>query len=65
MRGGGVASKARVMEDKRDVLNTEPMSLSLQADTRARLDLKRSEVKSRALEVKRLSRESWPLELGC
>ena len=46
------ASKARVMEDKRDVLNTELRSLSLQADARARLDLKRSEVRSRTLEVK-------------
>lgn len=46
------ASKARVMEDKRDRLNAELRGLSLQADARARLDLKRSEVKSRALEVK-------------
>ncbi|KAI9566180.1 P-loop containing nucleoside triphosphate hydrolase protein [Boletus coccyginus] len=46
------ASKARVMEDKRDSLNAELRGLSLQADARARLDLKRSEVKSRTLEVK-------------
>ncbi|KAF8552026.1 hypothetical protein OG21DRAFT_1486552 [Imleria badia] len=46
------ASKARVMEDKRDSLNTELRGLSLQADARARLDLKRSEVRSRTLEVK-------------
>ncbi|KAG6379376.1 P-loop containing nucleoside triphosphate hydrolase protein [Boletus reticuloceps] len=45
-------SNARVMEDKRDSLNAELRSLSLQADTRARLDLKRSEVRSRTLEVK-------------
>jgi len=46
------ASKARVMEDKRDSLNAELRGLSLQADARARLDLKRSEVRSRTLEVK-------------
>lgn len=46
------ASKARVMEDKRDGLNSELRGLSLQADARARLDLKRSEVRSRTLEVK-------------
>ncbi|KAH0832358.1 P-loop containing nucleoside triphosphate hydrolase protein [Lanmaoa asiatica] len=46
------ASRAREMEDKRDILNAELRGLSLQADTRARLDLKRSEVRSRTLEVK-------------
>jgi DNA repair protein RAD50 len=46
------ASKARVMEDKRDSLNSELRGLSLQADARARLDLKRSEMRSRTLEVK-------------
>lgn len=45
-------SKARMMEDKRDSLNAELRGLSLQADARARLELKRSEVKSRTLEVK-------------
>ncbi|KAF9219190.1 hypothetical protein BS17DRAFT_718386 [Gyrodon lividus] len=46
------ASKARNMEDKRDGLNTELRGLSLQADARARLDLKRVETRSRAAEVK-------------
>ncbi|KAF8836218.1 hypothetical protein BDN67DRAFT_974411 [Paxillus ammoniavirescens] len=46
------ASKARSMEDKRDGLNHELRGLSLQADARARLDLKRAETKSRATEVK-------------
>lgn len=46
------ASKARVMEDKRDSLNSELRALSLRADTRARLDLKRTEMRSRTLEVK-------------
>lgn len=46
------ASKARAMEDTRDRLNAEFRGLSLQADVRARLDLKRSEVRSRTLEVK-------------
>jgi hypothetical protein len=45
------ASKARVMDDKRDSLNAELRGLSLQADARARLDVKRSEVKSRTLEI--------------
>ena len=45
-------SKARVMEDKRDGLNAELRGLSLQADARARLDLKRAEMRSRSLEVK-------------
>lgn len=61
-RLGERASKARVMEDRRDSLNAELRGLSLQADARARLDLKRSEVRSRTLEVKNtcvgLSRKS-------
>ncbi|KIJ61135.1 hypothetical protein HYDPIDRAFT_31645 [Hydnomerulius pinastri MD-312] len=40
------------MEDRRESLNTELRGLSLQADARARLDLKRGEMKSRAAEVK-------------
>lgn len=51
-RLGERASKARVMEDKRDSLNAELRALSLQADARARLDLKRTEVRSRTLEIK-------------
>ncbi|KAG9308463.1 P-loop containing nucleoside triphosphate hydrolase protein [Chiua virens] len=44
-------SKAREMEDRRDDLNTELRGLSLQADARARLDLKRAEKRSRKLEI--------------
>jgi DNA repair protein RAD50 len=52
------ASKARSMEDKRDGLNHELRGLSLQADARARLDLKRAETRSRATEVKNTCVES-------
>ncbi|KAH7924955.1 hypothetical protein BV22DRAFT_469854 [Leucogyrophana mollusca] len=45
------SSKARSMEDKRDSLNAELRGLSLQADSRARLDLKRAEMKSKKAEV--------------
>ncbi|KAH7885017.1 ALG6, ALG8 glycosyltransferase family-domain-containing protein [Phlebopus sp. FC_14] len=48
------AAKARSMEDKRDTLNTELRGLSLQADARARLDLKRAEMKSKKTEVKNI-----------
>ncbi|KIJ61154.1 hypothetical protein HYDPIDRAFT_31663 [Hydnomerulius pinastri MD-312] len=51
-RLGEHASKVRNMEDNRESLNTELRGLSLQADARARLDLKRGEMKSRAAEVK-------------
>lgn len=45
------AAKARHMDDRRDALNVELRSLSLQADTRARLDLKRGEMKVKQTEV--------------
>lgn len=45
-------SKARGMEMKRDELTAEIRSLSLQADARAKLDLKRTELKSKTNEVK-------------
>ncbi|KAL4080977.1 P-loop containing nucleoside triphosphate hydrolase protein [Scleroderma citrinum] len=48
------AAKARNLEDKRDVLNTELRSLSLQADVRARLDLKRAEMRSKKTENKNI-----------
>ncbi|KAH7915853.1 hypothetical protein BJ138DRAFT_881107 [Hygrophoropsis aurantiaca] len=48
------SSKARGMEDKRDVLNSELRGLSLQADSRARLDIKRSETKSKKAEVQNI-----------
>lgn len=54
------AVKARTMEDKRDSLNTELRSLSLQADARARLDLKRGEMKSKKSEVRNILETSNP-----
>jgi DNA repair protein RAD50 len=46
------ASKGRAMEEQRDDLNAEVRTLSLQADSRARLDLKRDELKSKNNELK-------------
>ncbi|OJA09417.1 hypothetical protein AZE42_03080 [Rhizopogon vesiculosus] len=46
------AAKARSMEDQRDTLNTELRGLSLQADSRARLDLKRAEMRSKTSDTK-------------
>lgn len=43
--------KSRLLEAKRDSLNTEIRVLSLQADTRARLDFKRLEVKNKTIEI--------------
>ncbi|KIM43207.1 hypothetical protein M413DRAFT_444016 [Hebeloma cylindrosporum] len=45
------AKKARELEDERERLNTELQGLSLQADSRARLELKRGEVKSKTMEI--------------
>jgi DNA repair protein RAD50 len=45
-------SKARGFEEQRDDLNAEFRSLNLQADSRARLDLKRDEMKSKKNELK-------------
>lgn len=42
---------ARTLEERREELNSELQSLTLQADTRARLDLKRAEVKAKSLET--------------
>ena|SRR6266511_2793332 len=42
---------ARGLEEQREELNSELQSLTLQADTRARLDLKRAEVKTKAAEM--------------
>jgi DNA repair protein RAD50 len=47
-------TKARVMEDKRDELNTEIRTLSLRADARARLDIKRAEVRTKTNDVKNM-----------
>ncbi|KAG1766114.1 P-loop containing nucleoside triphosphate hydrolase protein [Suillus placidus] len=48
------AAKARSMEDQRDTLNTELRGLSLQAESRARLDLKRAEVRSKTSDTKNI-----------
>ena len=45
-------ARARTMEDRRDELNAEIRSLSLQADSRARFDIKRSEVKSKLVDIR-------------
>jgi DNA repair protein RAD50 len=45
------AKKARELEDQRERLNSELQGLSLQADSRARLELKRGEVKSKTMEI--------------
>jgi DNA repair protein RAD50 len=49
------AGKARTMEDRREELNAELRSLSLQADSRARFDIKRSEVKSKTGDIRNMS----------
>lgn len=48
------AVKARSLDDRRDALNTELRSLSLQADARARLDLKRAEMRNKKTEIKNI-----------
>ncbi|KAF8586295.1 hypothetical protein K439DRAFT_1341218 [Ramaria rubella] len=44
--------RSRELEDKKDALNGEFRGLNLQADSRARLDLKRAEVKAKTQDVK-------------
>ncbi|KDR82825.1 hypothetical protein GALMADRAFT_112894 [Galerina marginata CBS 339.88] len=46
-----LASKSRILEEERDQLNIELQGLSLQAESRARLELKRGEVKTKSLEI--------------
>ncbi|KAG0697633.1 P-loop containing nucleoside triphosphate hydrolase protein [Suillus ampliporus] len=48
------ATKARSMEDQRDTLNLELRSLSMQAESRARLDLKRAEMRSKTSDTKNI-----------
>ncbi|KAG1761056.1 hypothetical protein EDD22DRAFT_35947 [Suillus occidentalis] len=48
------AAKARSMEDERDTLNMELRGLSLQAESRARLDLKRAEMRSKTSDTKNI-----------
>jgi len=45
-------SNARNLEDRRDQLNRELHSVSLQADSMARLDLKRTELRTKTADVK-------------
>lgn len=45
-------SKSRAMEAERDGLNIELRALSAQADTRAKLDLKRAELKSKTSQMR-------------
>ncbi|KIM89254.1 hypothetical protein PILCRDRAFT_218441 [Piloderma croceum F 1598] len=45
-------SKGRNLEDRRDKLNTELRRLGLQADARAKLDLKRAEFRTKTADVK-------------
>jgi DNA repair protein RAD50 len=44
-------AQTRELDAKRETLNSEFRSLSLQADSRARLDLKRAEVRTKKAEV--------------
>jgi DNA repair protein RAD50 len=46
------SKESRELEDKKDALNGEFKGLSLQADSRARLDLKRAEVKTKTQDVR-------------
>ena len=48
------SSKARALEDQREHLNAEIRTLSLQADSRARLDIKRAEMKSKKNETQNM-----------
>ncbi|KAF9463040.1 hypothetical protein BDZ94DRAFT_1362864 [Collybia nuda] len=45
------SEKARVLEERREELNAEIATLSLQADARAKLDLKKSEIKTKKGEI--------------
>ncbi len=51
-RLGEKNTKIRNMELKRDELNAEVLTLSQQAESRARLDLKREELRARTSELK-------------
>jgi len=49
-----LTAKARSMEDQRDSLSTELRSLRLQADSRAQLDPKRAEMRSKTSDAKNM-----------
>ncbi|KAF8903154.1 AAA domain-containing protein [Gymnopilus junonius] len=46
-----ISSKNRAIEEERDQLNIELQGLTLQSESRARLELKKGEIKSKSLEV--------------
>jgi DNA repair protein RAD50 len=48
------AKRSRALQDQKDTLNGEFRSLNLQANSRARLDLKRSEISTKSQEVKNM-----------
>ena len=48
------AEKSRRMEAKREQLSFELQTLSLQADSRAKLEINRKEVKNKSLEIENL-----------
>lgn len=45
------SERAKILEEKREALNAEIATLGLQADARAKLDLKRDEVKTKKGEI--------------
>ncbi|THH19195.1 hypothetical protein EW146_g1924 [Bondarzewia mesenterica] len=49
-----LVNRSRALEDKRDSLNDELRTLSLQAESRAKLDLKQSELKSKSSDLKNI-----------
>lgn len=58
-------SKAKDLEIKRDQLTAEVTTLSLQADTRAKLDIKRAELKTKSADVKNVYVNFRPYSLRC
>ena len=48
------SSEARALEDRKEDLNVEIRTLSLQADSRARLDIKRAEIGSKRNEMQNM-----------
>ena len=46
-----LASKKKALDEERDQHNLELQGLTLQSESRARLELKRDEVKSKSLEI--------------
>ena len=59
-----IGQKLRSLDDRRSGLNIEFRSLSLQADTRAKLELLRNESKSKTQEISSLSVLHWLIILS-